>query len=207
MGRETRTRTRLDPATRREQILMAAATVFAGRDPSDVTFEEIAAEAGVSRALVYNYFGDKGGLVAAVHLRSVERLDRALDEALALDDAPDQRLRQVIVCYLEFARCNAGAWHLIGSSEGALHPVVQEARRRRYRRMAEVWGATAEAQVLARGIVGFLEGASRQWVDDETCDRDRVVHLLHTVLWSGIRHLPDAGLARREKPVAEFTGS
>jgi AcrR family transcriptional regulator len=188
MDREIRTRTRLDPATRREQILIAAATVFAGRDPADVTFEEIAVEAGVSRALVYNYFGDRGGLVAAVYVRSVERLDHALEAALDRDDPPDERLRQVILCYLDFARRDAGAWRLIGSSEGAQHPVVQEARRRRYRRMAQMLGGTPEAQVLARGLVGFLEGASLQWADGEPCDRDDVAAVMHTVLWSGLRH-------------------
>lgn len=198
MGHDTRTRTRLDPATRREQILVAAGTVFAGRDPADVTFEEIATEAGVSRALVYNYFGDKGGLIAAVYLRSVERLDRALDAALDRAHPPAERLRQVIICYLDFARCHTGAWSLIGSSEGAVPPVVQEARQRRYRRMAEAWGGSPEAQVLARGLVGFLEGASLQWVDGERCDRDHLVSLLHTVLWSGLSRLPSTGLTFRE---------
>ena len=66
MSASHRPRTRLDPEIRREQIVEAAEQVFHGRDPSEVTFEEIAEAAGVSRALVYNYFGDKGGLIAAV---------------------------------------------------------------------------------------------------------------------------------------------
>src|SRR6185503_18095169 len=59
---------------RREQILDAAAVVFIGRDPVDVTFEEIAEAAGVSRALVYNYFGDRNGLLEALYRRNVEVL-------------------------------------------------------------------------------------------------------------------------------------
>jgi AcrR family transcriptional regulator len=199
MAREGRTRTRLDPATRREQILAAAETVLVGRDPADVTFEEIAAEAGVSRALVYNYFGDRGGLMAAVYLHSVQRLDDALRSAEG-SGPPADRLRRIIVCYLEFARCHAGAWSLIGASEATLHPVVQQARRLRYERFAEAWGGSAEARVLARGMVGFLEGASIEWTDGEPGrpaepgDLDRIVRLLHTVLWSGLSHLDDAGL-------------
>lgn len=190
MAGEGRTRTRLDPAVRREQIIQAAEAVFLGRDPAEVTFEEVAAEAGVSRALVYNYFGDKGGLVAAVYLRSVQRLDEALDQALAGAHHPSDRLRAVIECYLEFARGHAGLWRLIGTSEAVLHPVVQHARRQRYERMAQAWGGTPEARVLARGVIGFLEGACIQWVDGEPCDLDRLVVVLHTVLWSGLRQLP-----------------
>ena len=58
---------RLDPATRRALLVEAASGVFRGRDPSDVSFEEVAEAGGVSRSLVYAYFGDRGGLIAAVY--------------------------------------------------------------------------------------------------------------------------------------------
>jgi AcrR family transcriptional regulator len=113
VGSEGRTRTRLDPETRREQIVSAAEAVFQGRDPADVTFEEIAIAAGVSRALVYNYFGDKSGLIAAVYLRSFERLDDTLRAALTGISTPSERLRLVITCYLEVPspRCPAVPRH------------------------------------------------------------------------------------------------
>lgn len=190
-----RTRTRLDPATRREQILDAAARVLTGRDPAEVTFEEIASAAGVSRALVYNYFGDRGGLVAAVYLRSLRQLDDALEQAIATTANPSERLRRVIACYLEYARDQAGAANLVSAAEAVLHPAVQEARRRRYERIASVWGGSPEAHVLARALVGFLEGASLEWNDGSCGDLDRVVLVLHTVLWRGLAHLGDAGLA------------
>ena len=83
-------RTRLDPEVRRELILDAAEEVFRSRPPSEVTFESVADAAGVSRALVYNYFGDRSGLLAAVELRSLERLDRRLRAALGSDPLPQR---------------------------------------------------------------------------------------------------------------------
>jgi AcrR family transcriptional regulator len=183
---QRRTRTRLDPEVRREQIIEAAEQVFLGRDPSEVTFEQIAEAAGVSRALVYNYFGDKGGLIAAVYLRSFQRLDEHLNRAIDAAPRPEDRLRAIVVTYLTFARSNAGAWKLINSAEATFHPIVQQARRRRYERMAMTWGGTPEARLLARAIVGFLEAATLDWLDATQPDVDTATDLLHAVLWSGL---------------------
>src|SRR5215216_6242857 len=48
---------RLDPGQRREQILDAANTLFAERAYEDVSIEDIASSAGVTRGLVHHYFG------------------------------------------------------------------------------------------------------------------------------------------------------
>lgn len=190
MPREGRTRTRLDPDVRREQIVEAAEAVFAGRDPADVTFEEIAEAASVSRALVYNYFGDKGGLVAAVYLRTFRRLDAELNATVqASHGGPVDRLRAVVERYLSFARENAGAWKLIGTAEAAVHPAIQQARRKRYGEMARSWGGTPEARMLARGVVGFLEAATLDWLDTPDIDLDRAADVLHAMLWSGLSDL------------------
>ena len=69
---DRRTVTRLDPETRRTQILAAAARVLERHDPVEVRFEEIAEAAGVSRGLLYNYFGDRGGLLAAVYAHNFD---------------------------------------------------------------------------------------------------------------------------------------
>ena len=102
-----RARTRLDPEVRREQILDATELVLADRDAGDVTFEQIGEAAGVSRGLVYNYFGDKAGLLAAVYVRNLDRLVAALDVPFRAPDLPpDRRLRAVIEVYLRFATDN-----------------------------------------------------------------------------------------------------
>ena len=113
---------RLDPATRRALLVEAAAEVFRGRDPSDVSFEEVAEAGGVSRSLVYAYFGDRGGLIAAVYLHNLEQLDRELGKALD-DRLPDEvRLRRIIRRYLVFARDNEAAWNVMAAAGCAAAP-------------------------------------------------------------------------------------
>ncbi len=64
---------RLDPAQRREQILDAADALFAERAYDEVSIEDVARAAGVTRGLVHHYFGGRKD----VYLALVERIGAA----------------------------------------------------------------------------------------------------------------------------------
>ncbi|CAN5721943.1 hypothetical protein BH20ACT2_BH20ACT2_13330 [soil metagenome] len=186
----SRVRTRLDPELRRQQILEAADRVLQGRQPSEVTFEEIADAAGVSRALVYNYFGDRGGLIAAVYLRSFGRLDDELAAAVDPSLAPPERIRQIVHCYLRFAEANAGAWTLLAVAGAFQHPAVQAARRERFERIAGAWGEGPDAVLVVRAVVGLLEAATLDWLERRhqrgAVDLEHAADVLFTLLWRGL---------------------
>jgi AcrR family transcriptional regulator len=194
--KKRRARTRLDPEVRREQILEAAELVLVDRDPADVTFEQIAEAAGVSRGLVYNYFGDKPGLLAAVYLRRFEQLDAMLAATLdATDGSPEQRLRTMVEVYLRFVGENPAAWRLGGTAEATEHPLVRQARREHVQRLSERWAETPEARVLARGILGFLEAATLEWLAESDLTADRAAEVLQNQLWAGLSAADSLGLA------------
>lgn len=199
---EVRTpRTRLDPEIRRERILDAAERVFAGRDVTSVTVEEIGEAAGVSRALVYSYFGDKAGVIAALYFRSFEHLDAELSRTLEGTGNGRERTRAVAECYLRFAADHAAAWRLIGSAEALSHPDVRRARQLRFERMGAAWGGSPQARILARALVGLLEAATLEWLDDTEVGLDEAVDLVVRTVWSGLAgveghdglHFPSGG--------------
>ncbi len=194
MSRPEKVRTRLDPQLRREQIVEAAARVLAGRDPSEVTFEEIADAAGVSRALVYNYFGDRGGLLAAVYLRGFERLDAELAEALRAD-APAERLHAVVWAYLRFATTSPALWRLVHLAGALQHPAVRGARRRRMERVAQEIGGSPAARVVGVGLVGLLEAATAEWLERGDIDIGRLAEVLFDLIWTGLSSLESHGIA------------
>jgi AcrR family transcriptional regulator len=195
--KKRRARTRLDPEVRREQIIEAAELVLIDRDPADVTFEQIAEAAGVSRGLVYNYFGDKAGLLAAVYLRRFEQLDAMLARTLdATDAAPEHRLRTIVEVYLRFAGENPSAWRLGGTAEATEHPLVQQARRDHLQRLSASWAETPEARLLARGIFGFLEASTLAWLEEDELPADRAADVMLAQLWSGLAATDATGLAR-----------
>ncbi|MFE7384075.1 TetR/AcrR family transcriptional regulator [Streptomyces zhihengii] len=67
-------RQRLTPEQRRAQLLDVAATLFAAQPYEDVTMEEIAERAGVSRALLYRHFPGKRELFAALYAQVAGQL-------------------------------------------------------------------------------------------------------------------------------------
>jgi AcrR family transcriptional regulator len=189
-------RTRLAPELRKAQIVEASITVFAGRDPSSVTFEEIAAAAGVSRALVYNYFGDRGGLLAAVCLHCFDQLDAAIAPAFDRSLRPSDQAKEWVRRYLGFALANPDQWSMIASATASQHPAVQEARRDRLRTITDRWGGGQEVQVLAAAFNGLLQaGMAEQDELDEPLDFDTLVDLLGVLAWKGLGQLIPAGIA------------
>jgi AcrR family transcriptional regulator len=201
VARVARTRTRLDPEVRREQIIDAAEMVFVGRDPSEVTLEEIAAAAGVSRALVHNYFGDKSGLIAAVYLRSFARLDAELVRTPGYGGSGEERVRATVDGYLRFAQANPAAWALIATAEAIVHPEVQAARRARGERMALEWGGLPEADLVAHGVLGLLESATLEWITRGGGSIDRASAALVALLWRGMSAFDGDGADRRASAV------
>jgi len=193
---ERRAVTRLDPAVRRHQIVEAAAKLFEVRDPTEVPFEEIADAAGVSRALVYNYFGDRNGLLAAVELHLFEALDPALEVGVDRDDPPEERFRATVEAYLRFFAERPGTWRVLRAGSLIGHPAATEARRTRIARVAEGWGGTAAAWVAASAVVGMLEATVLELLDEKgrSPDLDATGRVLAGLIWRGVSSLEAQGV-------------
>src|SRR3954467_15790327 len=89
----TSTRSRLSKADRMEQSLAAAHTLFAERGYAAVTMDEVAAEVGVTKPLLYNYFGNKEGLYAACMERAGDALSATIAASVAATGSPEEALR------------------------------------------------------------------------------------------------------------------
>jgi len=98
---QTKRRTRLSPEARRTQILDDAARVVLSEGLSAVNMERLGREAGISKALVYNYFPSRDALLAALlHREQTELRDRGLQKALQAGSYADL-IRHTTRVYLE----------------------------------------------------------------------------------------------------------
>src|SRR3954453_10989702 len=96
--------TRLDPRKQStiEALLGAAERVFAERPFDEVTVEEIGERAGVAVGSIYNNFGSKAGLHAAVVDRALDVDREYMDRAYSADRSPVEQLRAAAEQYLRF---------------------------------------------------------------------------------------------------------
>lgn len=187
-----RVRTRLGRSERREQIIAAAAEVFRGRPVADVTFEEIADAAGVSRALVYNYFGDRNGLVEAVYLRHVHALRTRVTTALTTEGGLRPATTQVVRAHLEFARDDPVAYrYAAGETAFGQLPRLDA---QRVAEVAEVYGGGPDAELLAKGFVMSVRAMVLHWLEAGAPDIDRAEAVIVHFLWSGLSSIDELGL-------------
>lgn len=94
----------MDPRRRRtiDALLRAAQEIFTERSIEDVTVEEIADRASVAVGSIYNHFGSKAGLHAAVVQRALDVDRRFMDLAYTPDRDPVEQLYAAAEEYLQF---------------------------------------------------------------------------------------------------------
>jgi AcrR family transcriptional regulator len=202
MANPTRTRTRLARDERREQLVDAAAAVLQGRDPAEVTFEEIADAAGVSRALVYNYFGDRNGVLEAVYRRNLRLLRERIGAVVATSHGR-KALYELVRVNVEYAVENpAGYRYAAGESIFSRLPELEE---RRVRSVAKNFGGEPDSHVVARGWLSAIHGMVIYWLDHpDGVSPERVVDVITAFLGGALAAVAKQGVIPRH-PVPPST--
>lgn len=97
----------------RDRILEAARAVFAERGYDAASIAEIGARGGISKSVLYHYFGSKAGLYRAI----LEDEARALVDAVAAVVPPPEadapRLRPGVDAFLRYLRAHPDTWKLV----------------------------------------------------------------------------------------------
>jgi AcrR family transcriptional regulator len=96
------TRARVPRAEREEQMIDAATRIFGKRGYVGASMEEIAAASGITKPMLYAYFGSKDGLYAACMERGEQALERAVKEAVLHSSTPELRLWRGLVAVFDF---------------------------------------------------------------------------------------------------------
>jgi len=185
------TRVRLSPDERRAQLLDLGVRLLATRSLDALSIDLLAEEAGISRGLLYHYFGNKHAFHEAVVRRAAD--DLIAQTAPPADGEPLERLAASVAAYVGYVEANyEGYLSLVkGAASGnqALRAIYEEARSALSDRIftadarAEVVPDTAATRLVVRGWAAMTEEVVLTWVADPTgVSRDELLALLASSL-------------------------
>ena len=169
-----RPRTRLPPATRREEILDAAGEMFAERGYAAVSASEVARRARVTPGLLHHYFGGKRGLFVTL----VERLGAQVPEVIRVDTtkAVRVRTRTFASAWIDWVDANRQVWlATAGLDENLADPelraIVEAIRERAINSLIADYPATLsdepQIRLMLRSFLAFNRVVVRGWVDGD----------------------------------------
>ena len=116
--RATGGRVRMTPEHRREQLLELGVRLLSTRSVEELSIEMLAEEAGISRGLLYHYFGNKRDFHRAVVRKAADDLIRVT--APPEQGEPLERLAASLEAYVDYVVANyAGYSSLVrGAASG-----------------------------------------------------------------------------------------
>ncbi|WP_189883936.1 TetR/AcrR family transcriptional regulator [Streptomyces xantholiticus] len=182
----TGVRRRMGVEERRQQLIGVALELFSHRSPDDVSIDEIAAAAGISRPLVYHYFPGKQSLYEAA-------LRRAADELAARFLEPPKgplgaRLLRVMGRFFDFVEEHGPGFSAlmrggpaVGSSR--TNAMIDEVRQAAYDQILAHLGIDDPSPRLAlvvRSWVSLAESTALIWLDGRRIPRAELeLQLVH----------------------------
>ncbi|MFO1270033.1 MAG: TetR/AcrR family transcriptional regulator [Rubrivivax sp.] len=143
----------------REQMLAAAARLFATRGYAATTMNDVAAACGVSKATLYHYVHDKHDLLAQVSRGHVARLEALLAQVLARRLAPHERLAALIEAFMAAYAGAENEHRVLTEDVKFLRPGPQREVLEGQRRVVAAFTeaiAAARPEVAARPMAGAL---------------------------------------------------
>jgi len=179
-----------------EQTLKAAHDLFAERGYGPVTMDEVAAAVGVTKPLLYNYFGNKERLYLACMEPAGDALVSAVVGAVEQTSTPEQALRAGIHAFFEFVDQDRKSWRVLFDEtlpiEGGIARRVGEYRTRIADLVAEALLAQLsppsrlEVEALSVALLGAAEALVRWWLRTESLTASDTAELLIRTVEPGL---------------------
>lgn len=188
------TRARPDPEVRKAELADAAIRAIRSIG-ADASMADIAAEAGISKPVLYHHFGDKAGLAAAIGDRFLAELGTSLEAIFDASEDPRHAVTEAIDVFVAFAE-----------REPALHRFLVEGSQGTGRGSGElpvlpalaaqvgaflvtgfgVQGSAAQLEVRSIALMGTVFEGVGWWLDRRTLTRDELVATLADLVTNGV---------------------
>ncbi len=185
-----------------EQTLEAAHELFAERGYAAVTMDEIAAAVGVTKPLLYNYFGNKERLYIACMERAGDALIAMVADTVGKTENPGDALGAGVRAFFAFLDTDRAAWAVLFDETLPRGGEVFD-RVAAYRgQIAELVSgsllaqlpdrtrdaAKVEVEALSTALLGAAEALARWWLRTEAISAEDAAELLISTVEPGLRN-------------------
>lgn len=179
-------RRRMGVEERKQQLIGVALELFSHRSPEDVSIDEIAAAAGISRPLVYHYFPGKQSLYEAALRRAADDL---ADRFVEPREGPlGARLLRVMGRFFDFVEEHGPGFSAlmrggpaVGSSTTTA--MIDKVRQAAYEQIVAHLGVghpPARLELVVRSWVSLAETTALIWLDGRRVPRSELeLQLVH----------------------------
>jgi AcrR family transcriptional regulator len=165
--------------------------------------DEIAAEAGTSKTVIYRHFDDKAGLYRAVAARIDDRVIREVGAALARASSPGSDLRELVRstvdAYLSLVESDTEVYRFVVHPPLVDRPLandpVEETAGQVVDRLTAVLGTAldssgrdrATARLWSLALVGSVQSVADDWLRSPARHpREQVVQAITELSWEGM---------------------
>lgn len=183
------------PAASADDLLAAAEHLIRQNGP-ETTLMQVAAEAGVSKPILYRQVGDKDALVRALAERMVDRIAADIAQATGQAETAEDAIAAMVAAYLGAIRSDRSIYLYVTASGGssdrvadALHladRAVQPMAEGFAQLRASTGADPSVAETWAYAVVGMLHYVALSWIRDPSQDLDTLATHTTQLLWSGL---------------------
>ncbi|CAI9415765.1 TetR/AcrR family transcriptional regulator [Nocardioides sp. T2.26MG-1] len=199
-GAQPAQRTRLTPDQRRSQLLDLGVRLLATRSLDELSIDLLAEEAGISRGLLYHYFGNKHDFHEAVVRRAAD--DLIEQTAPPAEGEPMVRLVTSLAAYVDYVVANhEGYLSLVKAAAGGnetLREIYEEAREALNGRVfreddhGQILPDTPATRLVVRGWSAMTEELVLSWIADPSgLTREQLLDVLAASLPAIVGTVPE----------------
>jgi AcrR family transcriptional regulator len=184
---------------RRQQLLDISRRLFAERGLDATSIEEIAAQAGVSKPVVYEHFGSKEGIYAVVVDREVERFLAMATQLLEGEDTRE-KFETAAITLLRYIEENSDGFRILvrdsplaGSGSGTFATLLSDVASQVEYILGDVLKSRGydpkHAPMYAQMLVGMVAFTGQWWLDAREPKLEEVAAHLINMAWNGLSQL------------------
>jgi len=180
-------------------MMSVAEQVFAERGYVAASMDEIAERVGVSKPMLYEYFGSKEGLLVACIRQARAELLRVTSEAALRAGTPEEMLRSGLVAYFEFIKARRQSWAVLCTEAAVVGPSATEEIEAARQQQTDLISRTmalyaptpspVDLAPVAEVIVGGCERLALWCEQNQETSPDQAAELVMRLIWFGMSTL------------------